>query len=372
MKRKRKTRIAIVLGLSGVFITALVFLFVRMAPVPPIEKIEKARLAISEAKKVRADSYAPALFMESEKLYNMAIARWKAENEKFILKRDFESIDQLVELSVAKAKDAKNKALSHSSDLETSIGATIKSLENSVDKYDKLFNNLPLRKITFQNYEKGLMLLKEAKYDYKAKNYLVSKPKIDKSAKYLNDCFTAVKSYLKDYFSSYSSWKDWNERTINASKKNKTDAIIVDKYAKKCYLYKSGKLKHSFDCELGKNWIGTKRHRGDKATPEGMYHITKKMDSRNTKYYKALMINYPNDADKSRFQKEIKQGTLPKKTNIGGLIEIHGNGGKGVNWTEGCVALKDSDMDILFRNVGVGTPVTIVGSLEKLSDLVDL
>jgi L,D-peptidoglycan transpeptidase YkuD (ErfK/YbiS/YcfS/YnhG family) len=371
MKRKRKTRIAIVVGLLGVVAVALVLLFVSMAPVPPIEKIEKARIAISEAKKAKADAYAPALFNESEKLYNMAISRWKSENAKFILKRDFESIDQLVELSVAKAKDAKNKAQSHSSDLETSIGATIKSLENSVDKYDRLFNNLPLRKVTFQNYEKGLMLLKEAKYDYKAKNYLVSKPKIDKAAKYLNDCFAAVKSYLKDYFSSYSSWKEWNDRTINASRKNKTDAIVVDKYAKKCYVYKSGKLKHTFDCELGKNWIGTKRHRGDKATPEGIYHITKKLDSRKTKYYKALLINYPNDEDKSRFQKEIKQGTLPKKTNIGGLIEIHGNGGKGVNWTEGCVALKDSDMDIIYRIAEVGTPVTIIGSLEKLSDIVD-
>lgn len=372
MKRIRKTRVAIALGISLVLIVSLVFLFIRMAPVPPIEKIEKARIAISDAKKAKADTYAPALFKESEKLYNMAFSRWKSENEKFILKRDFASIDQLVLLSVSKAKEAKNKALSHSSDLETSIGATIKTLEKSVEKYDKLFDKLPLRKITYQNYEKGLMLLKEGKYDYKAKNYLVSKPKIDKASKYLNDCFTAVKSYLRDYFSHYSSWKEWNDKTISASRKNKTDAIVVDKYAKKCYVYKSGKLKHTFDCELGKNWIGTKRHRGDKATPEGIYHVTKKLDSRKTKYYKALLINYPNDEDKMRFQKEIKQGTLPKKTNIGGLIEIHGNGGKGVNWTEGCVAVKDSDMDIIYRIADVGTTVTIVGSLEKLSDLVDL
>jgi L,D-peptidoglycan transpeptidase YkuD (ErfK/YbiS/YcfS/YnhG family) len=372
MKRKRKMRIAILVGISGVVIIALVFIFVRMAPVPPIEKIEKARIAISEAKKVRADSYAPSLFKESEKLYDMAITRWKSENEKFILKRDFASIDQLVELSVAKAKEARNKALSHSNDLETSIGASIKTLENSIEKYDKLFNNLPLRKVTFQNYEKGLMLLKEAKYDYKAKNYLVSKPKIDKASKYLTDCFNAVKSYLKDYFSNYSSWKEWNDRTIGASKKNKSDAIVVDKYAKKCYVYKSGKLKHTFDCELGKNWIGRKRHKGDKATPEGVYHVTKKLDSKKTKYYKALLINYPNDEDKTRFQKEISQGTLPRKTQIGGMIEIHGNGGKGVNWTEGCIALKDSDMDIIYRFAEVGTAVTIVGSLEKLSDLVDL
>jgi L,D-peptidoglycan transpeptidase YkuD (ErfK/YbiS/YcfS/YnhG family) len=372
MIRKRKARIAIVVGFTGVVILALVFLFVRMAPVPPVEKIEKARIAISEAKNVRANSYAPALFLESEKLYNMAIARWKAENEKFILKRDFESIDKLVELSVAKAKEAKNKALSHSSDLETSIGATIRSLERSVDKYEKLFNNLPLRQVTYQNYEKGLMLLKEAKYDYKAKNYLASKSKIDKSSKFLNDSFTAVKSYLKDYFSNYSSWKEWSDKTINTSKKNKSDAIVVDKYAKKCYVYKSGKLKHSFDCELGKNWIGRKRHKGDKATPEGIYHVTKKLDTRNTKYYKALLINYPNDDDRNRYNKEVKQGTISKKTQIGGLIEIHGGGGKGANWTDGCVAVKDSEMDIIFKLVSVGTPVTIVGSLDKLSDLVDL
>jgi hypothetical protein len=372
MKMKRKSRIAIVAAISGVIVVTLVFLFVRMAPVPPVEKIEKARIAISDAKKVKADTYAPALFKESEKLYDMAISRWKSENQKFILKRDFASIDQLVEISVSKAKEAKNKALSHSSDLETSIGATIKSLENSVEKYDKLFNNLPLRKKTFQDYEKGLMLLKEGKYDFKAKNYLVSKPKIDKASKYLNDCFISVKSYMKDYFSSYSSWKEWNDRTVSSSKKNKTDAIVVDKYAKKCYFYKGGKLKHTFDCELGKNWIGRKRHKGDRATPEGFYHITKKIEGKKTKYYKALLINYPNEEDKSRFDREIKQGSLPKKTQIGGLIEIHGGGGKGVNWTDGCVALKDSDMDLIFRLAEVETPVTIVGSLEKLSDLVDL
>jgi L,D-peptidoglycan transpeptidase YkuD (ErfK/YbiS/YcfS/YnhG family) len=371
MKKLRKTRIAFVIGLSGVVIVALVFLFVRMAPVPPVEKIEKARVAISEAKKAKADTYSPALFKESEKYYDMAISRWKSENEKFILKRDYTSIDQLVEHSVAKARQAKNKALSHSSDLEISIGATIKMLENSIEKYDKLFDVLPLRNKTFQDYEKGLMLLKEGKYDYNSKNYLVSKTKIDKASKILNESFTSVKSYMKDYFSGYSSWKDWNDKTISESRKNRTDAIVVDKYAKKCYVYNNGKLKHTFDCELGKNWIGRKRHKGDKATPEGFYHITKKLDSKKTKYYKALLINYPNDEDKSRFDREIKQGSLPKKTQIGGLIEIHGGGGQGVNWTDGCVALTDKEMDVIYRIVDIGTPVTIVGSLEKLSDIVD-
>jgi hypothetical protein len=371
MTMKRRTKVTII-SLSFVLIAAtVVFLFVRMTPVPPLEKIEKARVAISEAKKVRADSYAPTLFLESEKLYKSAISRWKAENAKFILKRDFSSINAIVDLSVSKAKEAKNSALSHSSDLHTSLGATIKSLGRSIEKYDDLFSNLPLRNKVVQDYEKGKMLLNEAKYDYKLKNYLVCKKKIDGSSKYLNDSFTSVKSYLKDYFTNYSLWAEWNNSTINNSKKNKTTALVVDKYAKKCYLYKNGKLKHTFEVELGKNWIGAKLYKGDKATPEGVYYVTKKLHGKKTKYYKALMINYPNETDKNRFDREKKRGTLSKKAQIGGLIEIHGGGGKGVNWTDGCVALRDSEMDIVYRETDVGTTVTIVGSLIRLSDVVD-
>jgi L,D-peptidoglycan transpeptidase YkuD (ErfK/YbiS/YcfS/YnhG family) len=371
MTRRKKKKVLIVSASILVLAIAVVFLFVSMAPVPPLEKIDQARIAISEAKKVRADAYAPTLFLESEKLYQSAISKWKAENTKFILKRDFSAIGAIVDLSLTKAKDAKNKALTHSSDLQTSLGATIKTLSRSVEKYDDLFSQLPLRKKVVQDYEKGKMLLNEAKYDYKSKSYLVCKKKIDNSSKYLNDSFSLVKSYLKDYFTNYSSWIEWNNSTVNSSKSNKSDAIVVDKYAKKCYIYKSGKLKHTFDVELGKNWIGTKLYKGDKATPEGIYHVTKKLQGKRTKYYKALMINYPNDKDKSRFDQEKKRGNLSNRAQIGGLIEIHGGGGMGVNWTEGCIALRDCDMEIVFREINEGSTVTIVGSLIKLSELVE-
>jgi L,D-peptidoglycan transpeptidase YkuD (ErfK/YbiS/YcfS/YnhG family) len=56
---------------------------------------------------------------------------------------------------------------------------------------------------------------------------------------------------------------------------------------------------------------------------------------------------------------------------IGGLIEIHGNGGKGIDWTEGCIALTDSEMDSVFKIVKVGTPVTIVGSMHDLQHVLN-
>ena len=101
-----------------------------------------------------------------------------------------------------------------------------------------------------------------------------------------------------------------------------------------------------------------------------MYRITKKFDSRKTKYYKALLLNYPNEEDTARFREEIANGSLPRNAKIGGLIEIHGNGGKGIDWTEGCVALSDREMDLIFKITKVGTPVTSVGSTTELDSII--
>jgi hypothetical protein len=52
-------------------------------------------------------------------------------------------------------------------------------------------------------------------------------------------------------------------------------------------------------------------------------------------------------------------------------IEIHGGGGKGVDWTEGCIALTNSEIDLVFSIAKVGTPVTIVGSIKDISQILD-
>jgi len=72
-------------------------------------------------------------------------------------------------------------------------------------------------------------------------------------------------------------------------------------------------------------------------------------------------LNYPNDEDRAQFASLRRQGRIPSNASLGGLIEIHGEGGRGKDWTKGCVALANNDMDDLFRRAAVGTPVTIVG-----------
>jgi hypothetical protein len=72
---------------------------------------------------------------------------------------------------------------------------------------------------------------------------------------------------------------------------------------------------------------------------------------------------------KERYKELVKTGKIPAGKGIGGLIEIHGEGGKGIHWTDGCIALENSDMDdCLWFECLVNTPVIIVGSRQTLDE----
>jgi murein L,D-transpeptidase YafK len=138
-------------------------------------------------------------------------------------------------------------------------------------------------------------------------------------------------------------------------------AIVIDKLDRRLYLLRDGRVAATFDADLGRNALSGKAAAGDGATPEGRYHITEKRANGATRWYKALVLNYPNDEDKKAFEAMRRRGEIPRGRGPGSLIEIHGLGGKQSNWTDGCVALQNSSMDSLFAQVPTGTPVTIVG-----------
>ena len=66
-----------------------------------------------------------------------------------------------------------------------------------------------------------------------------------------------------------------------------------------------------------------------------------------------------------------RKGVYAKNKDIGGLIEVHGDGGRGADWTEGCIALSNSEMEKLFNMIPAGTPITIIGSLKPLNDILN-
>lgn len=136
------------------------------------------------------------------------------------------------------------------------------------------------------------------------------------------------------------------------------DGVLVDKSEEKLYLLKDGAVIAEYSVAFGANPEGHKQQEGDERTPEGHYTLDfKKADSA---FYKAIHISYPNDADK---QSAAERGVKP-----GGAIMIHGQRNwlgwlsfitQRFNWTDGCIAVTNSEMDEIWRMVTVPTPIEI-------------
>ncbi|RPI02489.1 MAG: hypothetical protein EHM72_04015 [Calditrichaeota bacterium] len=231
-------------------------------------------------------------------------------------------------------------------------------------EFRQQYADLPFDHQLRRRFAETELLLNESESALKNNNYLRASTLIQESESKLGVVDQQVTAYLDAYLRQLPQWRRWAEETITWSRENSACVLIVNKLERKLYVYESGKPSSEFSVEFGPNWIGPKKQRGDGRTPEGQYHIRKKKEHQQTAYYLALEIDYPNEDDQKEFERAQGRGEISSNAHIGGLIEIHGEGGRGLNWTEGCVALKNGDMEKLFMFVQVGTPVTIVGSLN--------
>jgi hypothetical protein len=369
-KLKKKVRVFIITFLS-VLPVCVFGIFYLGTPEPPEKEMGKARMAIAEAWKTIEKDFIPPSLTEAVSLYDSAMFYWKVENERFILSRDYSKSRTLAIRSEQQALISPKIANQNTTIFVNALERDIAACKRDTAQIEQLYSRLPLPAIINKKYSRGVIFLTEAELNMEQKNFKESRLKLQSAKSDLAEVAKYTKTLLDDYFSNLPVWKRWANQTIRESAQNQSYAIIIDKFAGKCHLYQSGKLKTSYPIELGKNWIGDKRYSGDKATPEGIYKVTKKKDGRQTKYFKALLLNYPNDEDKKRFQEEIREKTLPRYSRIGGLIEMHGDGGRGANWTEGCIAFANDDMESIFRIVPVGCPVTIIGSLQPLFEVIN-
>ncbi|ALJ00754.1 hypothetical protein DC20_19410 [Rufibacter tibetensis] len=136
------------------------------------------------------------------------------------------------------------------------------------------------------------------------------------------------------------------------------DKLIVLKSERKLLAFSNGKLKKTYTISLGRNPKGDKQYEGDSRTPEGSYTINDK--NPNSGYHKNLGVSYPDSED-------IRQAKMLGKP-AGGAIKIHGlRNGTGfvgkfhrlMDWTQGCMAVTNEEVDELYSSVPLGTPILI-------------
>jgi hypothetical protein len=161
--------------------------------------------------------------------------------------------------------------------------------------------------------------------------------------------------------------KEWYvkiaNKTVAKSRQQNSYAIIVNKFHRQLYLYKGGDFKKKYKVTFGTNPVERKIMQDNSTTPEGIYKVLRK--NPKSSFYKAFYLNYPNSEDKQRFRRAKREGRIPKDATIGGDIEIHGEN-TASDWTLGCIAMENSDIDELWSIINIGIPVTIVKYLSPL------
>ncbi len=152
-------------------------------------------------------------------------------------------------------------------------------------------------------------------------------------------------------------------------------SLRVWKQRHEMWLQEGDQVLRKFQVALGRDLNAGKLFRGDGRTPEGTYYICQKRPQ--SRFRRFLGISYPNVDDAERafaqrlisadewasiFFANLDRTTPPWSTLMGGRVGIHGYGGRPytpADWTLGCIAVSDADIDYLYDRVPLGTPVVI-------------
>ena len=136
------------------------------------------------------------------------------------------------------------------------------------------------------------------------------------------------------------------------------DRVVIEKDARLLHLMHDGKAFRTFKIALGIRPVGDKKSEGDFKTPEGKYTLDRR--NPNSEFFLSIRVSYPNSADR---REAAELGVSP-----GGAIMIHGQPNvprrpsdyyARMDWTDGCIAVSNSDMVDIWLRTTVGTPIEI-------------
>lgn len=156
------------------------------------------------------------------------------------------------------------------------------------------------------------------------------------------------------------------------SSQSSQDFVVVTKHKRRLVMCDGATSLGAFCIGLGASPIADKEREGDRRTPEGVFYVPRRIPS--SQFYKAFLLSYPDSGDATR---GLAAGLItqsehdaivsaqnahvepPQGTNLGGLIEIHGNG-DGSDWTWGCIAAEDATIDVLWSFLDVGETIVVL------------
>ncbi len=326
-------------------------------------QLQAAKLAVSRAQEAGAEAWAPEAMRQAQATLRVAMVEHRSQELRFLFLRDFTQSEDLLRDAQDKAVQALAEATLKQRDARNASQQSITRAAEAVGRGVEMAEAMHLGNYDRQLLQKSKLQLQEAELLQRSGKFDLATLRARSSQQQaeLVASHTARAAARYADASLIRSWRGWIDDTVGWSRRSGAPAIVVLKDKHTLTLFDDGRPVRTYVAELGYNSLGDKWRAGDAATPEGRYRITAKKGPGQSAYHMALLLNYPNEEDVRSFEAAKRAGRLSRRASLGGLIEIHGEGGRGKDWTNGCVALANNDIQDLFKRVAVGTPVTIVG-----------
>lgn len=332
----------------------------KSAPVPPeVREAEQQQLDLWKA---GAEIYAPEEYETYKRGLRDGQIHLASESNRFIWFRNYKTIKAEFINVLVQGKLLKEKLDAQKRNKSEEVTNQIAFFRNRIEALRELASLINEGRLSSRSLTKAELRLAEVSLLSERGLYTEAEEKLRGISRYTEQAANAILPILNRYADNnkIAKWRKWVNEAIESSKRSQLYSIVVSKVDRRLFLYKGGRLYKTYEIGLGTNGSNDKLYAGDRATPEGKYHVIKKVPG--SRFHKALLINYPNEDDRRQFAVAKKKGRIPHKAGIGGLIEIHGGGKDGM--TYGCLAMEDRQIDELFSIIDVGTPVTIVGAIE--------
>jgi L,D-peptidoglycan transpeptidase YkuD (ErfK/YbiS/YcfS/YnhG family) len=330
---------------------------------PPVYGRQVAERALAEARASKARDWAPELLRRAEITMRLNLAEDSLQTHRLLPLRDYRVARVGFDRAVDEARTAILEADRRAAAAEKVAREQLDQTATTIDQADEVLEAAGRQPDLRLHFTRARLLYDEAKLRYQGGDYPYARDRAAQAQEQAVTVLERTTAMMERYVDAgqVARWQRWIDDTVRWSKTTGDIAIVVSKDDHRLTVYENGLAVKAYPADIGLNNLGDKVRAGDHATPEGRYKITSKKSGGQTAYYKALLLDYPNDEDRARFDAMRRRGEIPRGEGPGNLIEIHGEGGRAKDWTRGCVAVSNDHMDQLFQRVRVGTPVTIVG-----------
>ncbi len=346
---------------TGLLLIVLMVVTGCSEPPAPTE-IQLALTQETELWRAGASVYTPESYQQYLSALNSARDLYTRERSRMVWFRDYQPIARSFAQVHAMGEKMQGEVQTVALQQSTEISQTADALQKRITLLKELAEELKDRRLAMRKLTQADIRIEDAKRLAKERRSKEANQKLEAARIDIDAVIKTLRPLLARYADrqQIARWKSQVDKALAESRREGKDVIIVRKVDRQLTLYRKGGRVRDFNAGFGFNFLADKLYSGDKATPEGEYKIVKKLPY--SRYYKALLIDYPNQEDQQRFALAKKKKLIPANVGIGNLIEIHGGGNDSM--TNGCISLQDHHISDLFAQVDVGTPVVIVGTID--------